>query len=69
MHELLGKLRYAKIFSTIDYNEGYYQIPLAEEDIQKTGFKVLSKTYLFKRMPFGLCNAPDISKSDESSLR
>ena len=37
---------------------GYYQIEIAEEDRHKTGFLTRYGLYQYKRMPFGLCNAP-----------
>ncbi|KAG0441421.1 Retrovirus-related Pol polyprotein from transposon [Dictyocoela muelleri] len=58
MYELLGRSKGSTIYSTIDLNQGYYQIPIAEEDIEKTDFRNFNKTFVFKRMPFGLCNAP-----------
>ncbi|KAG0437435.1 Retrovirus-related Pol polyprotein from transposon 17.6 [Dictyocoela muelleri] len=68
MHGLLGILKGATIFSTIDLNQGYYQIPIADDDIEKTGLKILNRTYVFKRMPFGLCNAPATFQKAMNSL-
>lgn len=48
----------AEIFSVIDATSGYYQIAVEEEDISKTAFAWKGKLYEFKRMLFGLCNAP-----------
>ncbi|GJS91491.1 reverse transcriptase domain-containing protein [Tanacetum coccineum] len=44
----------------IDYHEfsGYFQIPIAPEDQEKTTFTCPYETFAYKRMPFGLCNAP-----------
>ncbi|KAG0440413.1 Retrovirus-related Pol polyprotein from transposon opus [Dictyocoela muelleri] len=58
MFELLGKLKESKFFSSIDLNRGYYQIAIEDNDIEKTGFKIMNITFVFRRMPFGLCNAP-----------
>ncbi|KAG0441354.1 Transposon Tf2-6 polyprotein [Dictyocoela muelleri] len=58
IYEILAKLKGATIFSTLDLNNGYYQIKIEENDVFKTGFILMNKTYVFKRMPFGLCNAP-----------
>ncbi|XP_075500108.1 uncharacterized protein LOC142538692 [Primulina tabacum] len=37
---------------------GYYQIPISLEDQEKTTFTCSFGFFAFKRMPFGLCNAP-----------
>lgn len=53
----LGK---AKFFSTIDLESGFHQILIREEDREKTAFSVNHAKFHFKRMPFGLKNAPAI---------
>ncbi|KAG0440160.1 Retrovirus-related Pol polyprotein from transposon 17.6, partial [Dictyocoela muelleri] len=58
MFELLSKLKRATIFSSIDLNQGYYQVSVSKNDICKTGFKIMKRTFVFNKMPFGLCNAP-----------
>ena len=58
MDEWLDTLGEAKYFTTLDANNGYWQIPVAEEDRDKTTFTCHAGTYRFLRMPFGLCNAP-----------
>ncbi|GJS56866.1 reverse transcriptase domain-containing protein [Tanacetum coccineum] len=37
---------------------GYFQIPIALEDQEKTIFTFPYGTFAYKRMPFGLCNTP-----------
>ncbi|KAG0437141.1 Transposon Ty3-G Gag-Pol polyprotein [Dictyocoela muelleri] len=58
LYEILSRHKGANIFSTIDLNNGYYQIQIDENDLIKTGFVIMNKTYVFRRMPCGLCNAP-----------
>nr|GFC03792.1 reverse transcriptase domain-containing protein [Tanacetum cinerariifolium] len=37
---------------------GYFQIPIDPKDQEKTTFTCPYGTFTYKRMPFGLCNAP-----------
>ena len=37
--------------------EGYWQIPVAEEDVPKTAFVMTDGCYEFLRMPFGMKNS------------
>ena len=45
-------------FSAADLQSGFWQCPLSEEDQLKTGFVCHRGQYVFRVMPFGLCNAP-----------
>ncbi|GJZ23535.1 reverse transcriptase domain-containing protein [Tanacetum coccineum] len=36
----------------------FFEIPIAPEDQEKTTFTCPYRTFAYKRMPFGLCNAP-----------
>jgi RNase H-like domain found in reverse transcriptase/Reverse transcriptase (RNA-dependent DNA polymerase)/Integrase zinc binding domain/Integrase core domain/Chromo (CHRromatin Organisation MOdifier) domain/Retroviral aspartyl protease len=58
MDECIDSLGEAVVFSTLDCNSGYWQIPLNEVDRDKTTFCSHAGTYRFLRMPFGLRNAP-----------
>ncbi|GKF57745.1 reverse transcriptase domain-containing protein, partial [Tanacetum coccineum] len=42
----------------LDWFSGYFQIPIAPEDQEKTTFTCPYGTFAHKRMPFGLCNTP-----------
>ncbi|CAH2216071.1 jg26524, partial [Pararge aegeria aegeria] len=47
-------------FTTLDLASGYYQIPMAKESQHLTGFVTPDGHFEFKRMPFGLANAPAV---------
>ena len=55
--DLFQQLGKSKFFSKIDLSKGYWQIPVAEEDIFKTAFVTPDGTYEFLRMPFGMKNS------------
>lgn len=56
--DILDQLGSAKYFSVFDLASGFHQIPMSEADAQKTAFSTPFGHYEFKRMPFGLKNAP-----------
>ncbi|GKB16813.1 reverse transcriptase domain-containing protein, partial [Tanacetum coccineum] len=42
----------------LDGFSGFFQIPIAPEDQENTTFTCSYGTFAYRRMPFGLCNAP-----------
>ena len=58
MEDCLDSLTTARYFSTLDCTWGFWQIPLAAKDRHKAAFTTHAGTFQYKRMPFGLCNAP-----------
>jgi len=56
--ECIDSLGEATIFSTLDCNAGYWQVAIAPEDREKTAFVCHEGAYQYKRMLFGLTNAP-----------
>ena len=57
--QVLAQLAGAKIFSKLDANSGFWQIPLAEESIPLTTFMTPFGRYCFHRLPFGITSAPE----------
>ena len=56
--QMLDRLARHPHFCFLDGYSGYNQIAIAPEDQEKTTFTCLFGTFAFRRMPFGLCNAP-----------
>ena len=57
MEDLSARLSGKKVFSKLDLRKGYYQVPVAPKDIEKTAVITPFGLYEFLRMPFGLRNA------------
>ena len=58
MDDCIDFLGDAKVFSTLDFNSRYWQIPVADEDRDKTTFVCHEGAYRYIRLFFGLSNAP-----------
>ncbi|GKE39303.1 reverse transcriptase domain-containing protein, partial [Tanacetum coccineum] len=58
MDQMLEKLAGNKYFCFLDGFSGYFQIPIDPNDQEKTTFTCPFGTYAYRRMPFGLSNAP-----------
>ena len=56
--QMLDRLAGHPHFYFLDGYFGYNQIAIAHEDQEKTTFTCPFGTFAFRRMPFGLCNAP-----------
>ena len=56
--QVLERLANFSYFCYLDGLSGFYQIPIHPEDQAKTTFTCPYGTFAFRRMPFGLCNAP-----------
>ncbi|XP_065176961.1 uncharacterized protein K02A2.6-like [Sycon ciliatum] len=55
----LGQLGGAKYFTKLDANSGFYQVPLAKESQKLTTFITPFGRFMFTRLPFGICSAPE----------
>jgi transposase InsO family protein len=57
MGDLAGRLDGCVIFSKLDLQKGYFQVPVAAADVAKTAVITPFGLFEFLRMPFGLKNA------------
>ena len=58
LDQMLDRLADHEYYCFLDGYSGYNQISIAPEDQEKTTFTCPYGTFAFRRMPFGLCNAP-----------
>ncbi|GJS98808.1 reverse transcriptase domain-containing protein [Tanacetum coccineum] len=60
MDQMLERLIRNRYFCFLNGFSRYFQIPIDPMDQEKTTFTCPFETYAYRRMPFGLCNAPAI---------
>ncbi|GJU72270.1 reverse transcriptase domain-containing protein [Tanacetum coccineum] len=58
MDQMLERLAENKYYCFLDRFSGYFQIPIDPLNQEKTTFTCPYGTFAYRRMPFGLCNAP-----------
>nr|GEY25101.1 reverse transcriptase domain-containing protein [Tanacetum cinerariifolium] len=58
MDQMLERLAENQYYCFLDGFSGYFQIPIDPKDQEKTTFTCPYGTFAYRRMPFGLCNAP-----------
>ena len=54
IEELVQEVADSTFITTLDLAKGYYQIPLAEQDMEKTAFVSPRGKFEFTVLPFGL---------------
>ena len=58
--QMFEELQGAKVFSAFDAIWGFWQLPLAEEDIPKTAMVTPHGSFEWRALPMGLTNAPAV---------
>ncbi|GKB06838.1 reverse transcriptase domain-containing protein [Tanacetum coccineum] len=58
MDQMLERLAGNEYYCFLDGFSRYFQIPIDPQDQEKTTFTCPYGTFAYRRMPFGLCNAP-----------
>ncbi|GJX14152.1 reverse transcriptase domain-containing protein [Tanacetum coccineum] len=58
MDQMLERLAGNEYYCFLDGFSGYFHIPIDPQDQEKTTFTCPYGTFAYRRMPFGLCNAP-----------
>ncbi|GJR54426.1 reverse transcriptase domain-containing protein [Tanacetum coccineum] len=56
--KMIERLAGNEFYCFLDGFLGYFQIPIDPQDQEKTTFTCPYGTFAYRRMPFGLCNAP-----------
>ena len=59
VEQSLAQLAGARVFSTLDANSGFWQIPLDRKSALLTTFITPFGRYCFHRLPFGITSAPE----------
>ena len=60
LEEILERVGGSRCVSKLDLCKGFYQIEVEEESVEKTAFITPFGKFAFRRMPFGLRNAPAV---------
>lgn len=60
LDDILPKLANSTVFSSLDAESGFWQIPLEENSARLTTFISPWGRYCYKRLPFGITSAPEI---------
>jgi hypothetical protein len=65
---MLAQLSGSTIFSKLDANNGFWQIPLSEESKKLYSFITPFGRYEFNKLPFGISSAPELFQKRMSKI-
>ncbi|GJX79157.1 reverse transcriptase domain-containing protein [Tanacetum coccineum] len=70
LDQMLERLAGNEFYCFLDGFLGYFQIPIDPQDQEKTTFTCPYRTFAYRRMPFGLCNAPEkmLKRCEDTNL-
>ena len=68
LEDITTRLTGAHVFSKLDANHGYWQVPLSESSQLLTTFSSPFGRYCFKRMPFGIKSAQEVFQKRMNQL-
>ena len=60
IEDIATRLHGAKVFTIVDVKNGFWHVALDEQSSYLTTFHTPFGRYRWKRMPFGICSAPEI---------
>ena len=68
VEHLLGQMSGARVFSKIDANSGFHQIPLSQSSQLLTTFITPFGRYAYQRLPFGISSGPELFQREMSRI-
>ncbi|KAI2646083.1 Retrovirus-related Pol polyprotein from transposon opus [Labeo rohita] len=68
LDDILPQMAGATMFSLLDAESGFWQIPLERESAKLTTFITPFGRYFFHRLPFGISSAPEIFQREMNNL-
>ncbi len=60
LEEMLERVGSGRVLSKVDPAKGFHQVEVEAKDREKTSFVRPFGIFQYRRMPFGLCNAPSV---------
>lgn len=66
--QLLAQLSGATVFSKLNCNSGFFQVPLDEESQKLTTFITPLGRFCFKRLPFGISSGPEVFQREMTPI-